>query len=160
MHARVSQGMVHACASQTKMAQSRAADMMCPSPVQRTALTALVWLPMANRQRRVCASQTRTLLSLDPLASRRQGSATCAGSHATDVTHFVCPGREYSTEIRVLWLYRFSRYCTRCTLLSLGPQASRRQGSATCARSYATTVINFVWPGTTAHSCKANILNK
>lgn len=85
-----------ACASQTKMAQSRAAEMMCPSPVQRTALTAWVWLPMLNRQRRVCASHTRTLLSLEPLASRRQGSATCAGSHATDVTHFVWPGMDYA----------------------------------------------------------------
>lgn len=37
------------------------------------------------------ASQTRTLLSCEPLTKRRAGSRRCAGSHATAVTHFVCP---------------------------------------------------------------------
>jgi hypothetical protein len=37
------------------------------------------------------ASHTRSVLSCEPLTKRRAGSARCAGSQATDVTHFVWP---------------------------------------------------------------------
>ena len=54
---------------------------------------------MQNKACRKRASHTRSVASFDPLTKRFDGNAQCAGSHASDVTHLVCPlvqGREAS----------------------------------------------------------------
>lgn len=78
---------------------------MSPSPPHLTQLTAAVWLAMEKQACRVMASHTRVVPSLDPLTSRRLGSAMCAGSQAIEVIHLVCPCPFQSA---------VARYCIIC----------------------------------------------
>jgi hypothetical protein len=94
------------------------------------------WAALVARR---TASHTRSVLSCEPLTKRRAGSARCAGSHATDVTHFVWPcNKAVSASLQNV-------------TLRVKPQVSARSTQHTQPSSTRSSPSESVYDGLTRH---------